>query len=820
MESTCVRCHEGKRTLLGHARAGAATVAIGTFLALSTPAFAQTAVAAGAQPAADAESDAQEPASEASGLEDIVVTARRQSEQLQDVPVSVSAFTGEMLEQRQVSNLADLGRFTPGLQVTGATSSNFTAYIQLRGQTQPVVLGPLDPPIGIYQNGAFVGSLVGLKGLGLLDIERVEVLRGPQGTLYGRNTTGGAFSYYTNMPTEELGGEASVTVGNLGTYRGHAIVNLPLAEDLASFRLVVAATTDDGWARDVQHNMPLMNVDALMVRGTLRLTPTPDLEVVVLGEVARAHTGGMNWGPLGLIRGSSAALEIALEEGLVPNTPAGRADFMAGRLPAVADQVQQIYNSQIGGINGNIDRVRHTAPPDSELRSETVTAVISYDFGPATLRSTTSYRNVFDSQAGGFDFDGTHWDILGSSYHNPAALAQARQWIDEPPTLIYGFTLFAQDLNLSGQIGSRLTYTAGLFYHHSTSLDSSVTHQLGRFAENPNLVAADTTSESYAGYGQATFELTQGLSITGGLRYTTESKDVLARSRTPSRCNVPPPATLASNCRAEFGFDDSNVSYTAGVDWRPASAFMVYAKADRGFRSGGVNARTSADPASVIPFNSEVVDSYEVGFKSDWFDRRLRFNVAAFHQDYANIQQSVTVAGIGGSPVSVVTNAASARIRGFEGELSARPTENLYLAATVTHLDPMYREYRDPRTGQDFSHLDFPFLSRWAYSLLGQYTARVSGSAVASFTADWNWRSRQNMSPRGGQPSVDRQPGYGLFNVQAGLAFDNGLEFRLYSRNLFNRRYIAMVQDTAAIGTASGGYAEPRTYGLTAIKRF
>jgi len=447
--------------------------------------------------------------------------------------------------------------------------------------------------------------------------------------------------------------------------------------------------------------------------------------------------------------------------------------------------------------------------------------VISLDLGSATLKSLTGYRRVLDDN-GGIDFDGTEFIGLdtqfGDALNNGILAAQGVR-----PGIITGFKMFAQDLNLSGELG-RLSYTAGVFYHYSDQADTSTTNILpnvGGPAGNPSIIEFYSTSQSYAAYGQATYAILDNLRVTAGLRYTDESKTLDARSRTAARCNVPPPATLA-NCRAEYDYSDSNISWTFGLDWRPVESILLYAKTDRGFRSGGINGRTTADPVSVIPFASEVVDAYEAGFRSSFANNRLILNVAGYFNDYQNIQQSVVVAGqVGGSPTTVVQNAATAEIWGIETELHARPLRGLEIAGTLTFTDAKYLEYRDPRTGADLSQTEFPNLSRWQYSIFAQYTTPLQNLGDLKFNLDWTHRSTFNLAPTGAHPTtISQRPGYGILNGRITLATASGFDISLWTRNLANKRVITYVQSIASLGTSAGGYNEPRTFGVTLSRRF
>jgi iron complex outermembrane receptor protein len=264
------------------------------------------------------------------------------------------------------------------------------------------------------------------------------------------------------------------------------------------------------------------------------------------------------------------------------------------------------------------------------------------------------------------------------------------------------------------------------------------------------------------------------------------------------------------------------VAYTASIDWQVTPLILLYARTSNGFKSGGLPHRVSLDPQTSDPFLPESVTDYEIGFKSRFWDNRVRLNIAAYYSDYTNIQRTVLTPGFspGSPPTTATKNAASARIQGFEVELSTRPVDGLELGGTVSYTDARYRQFLS--LGVDQSGQLFQNVPKWTYSLSAAYTVPL-GFADLRAQANWYWRGRVDMFPAGGAPNPDRfQESYGLLSGRLSLELhEPNIEIALWGRNLTDEVYFnAAFDNFATAGTINQYIAEPRTYGLEAIFRF
>jgi iron complex outermembrane receptor protein len=765
-------------------RKTAAQLAAGSMLFWAHNAWAQAEQGA-AQPAV-APTEASRP--DDGGLSDIVVTARRFAENLQDTPVSVTALGGDDLREASISNLTDLQTRTPGLQVAPPPNGALSAIISIRGILSNEIAPNYDPSVGIYVDGVYVGNTVGALIDNFVDINRVEVLRGPQGTLYGRNTTGGAYNIYTEVPTARLGGELTAGVGNYDRRSLSGVLNLPLGQGGAALRLVGSFLDDDGYGRDVGNDRPLADRNIRILRGTLRVPLGPRTELLVRADWQKARSGGSIVNPVLLVPGGAAHVTLALERfGLAGLTPAG--------LAAALD----IWNADAAG-----DRftTQYILPDFTRTQGWGGSVTITHDLGFANLKSISAYRELESA----VDYDFAPLALIA----HPSERTRIHQ--------------LSQEFQLDGTVlDGRLRYVAGLFYYRQTYTDTAAIQLIPALGAIPTTFFNDNgRTSSAAGYGQATFALTPNLNITAGLRYTSEHKRLAVANFNGASCGLPPSLLTGGVCLLDRSLSFDDFSHTFGVDWRPTRGLMLYARRSRAFKSGGLPQRLTLDPQSAATFLPETVVTYELGLKSELSGNRLRFNAALYSSDYTNIQRSVVVPGFaGGPPTSVVQNAASARIQGFELEAAAIPVRNLELAASVAYTDANYRQFRDG-LGRDLSGQAFQNQPKWTYSLTGAFNQPTSfGAARAEL--NWYWRSSADLFPNGAAPAIYRiAPSYGLLNGRLSVTLDSpNIELALWARNLLDRHYINLVFDLSdSLGTVISSPGAPRTFGVEARLRF
>jgi iron complex outermembrane receptor protein len=717
----------------------------------------------------------------------VIVTARKVREDVQKTPITVSAYSHVDLQNQAARKLEDLSNQTPGLFISnGSTGDPHTPLVAVRGQSQNTTALSVDASIGMYVDGVYSVGTIGSALNHFLDIDRVEILEGPQGTLYGRNTTGGAINIYTNAPVlNSFQGEGTLNFGNYDEHEESGVVNIPLLKDLAALRVALGFYDHDGYGRDLLNNRPVGDEHTWTVRPSLLLQPSDRLKVELRGTFEHSSDGGLIAKPIYLQPGSLANASMAAQlYGAVNPTTLGEAlNFFNQR--AYGGNYYDIYSTPNNLNFGKLD-------------VDTGSATISYDLGGLTLKSITAYNWVNSER----NLDGlaVGLKVLGNYQHT---------WYGE----------WTQELQATGAaLDSTLKYALGAYYFKVDGTDRSNTLILT--SPSPSLILAGVHETSPALYGQATYSLLGNLHITGGLRETWETKEVDA-----------PLLSIVGKT------DNQNLSYTVGMDWDATPALMLYAKTSRGYKSGGFNQRMTTSLATQVSYLPEVAYDTEAGIKSQWFDNRLRFNADYYHTDYQNIQRSA-ISNSNGPPTTVTKNVGNGTVDGLEADVTAAPTRAIWLHATAGYTDPRYVTYTDAGFNQDFQ--DFMMVSKWSYSLSGAYTLPTAAGDLRA-QVDWNWRSAYDTDPSDGPGTVrvvggvplNNNPGvpdiyriqsaYGLLNAELSLKIDKyAMDVRLWGKNLLGQKYIT--QEVSFVGAGLGfGYGapgDPTTYGITVSKRF
>jgi len=681
----------------------------------------------------------------------IVVTARKVEENLQDVPVSVTAFTGETFEEAGLTEFSDISQLTPNFDVRprGATGALF-ANLTIRGQTSGFLTLNADQAVGININGAPITRGTSLF-TNLFDIERIEVLKGPQGTLYGKNTTGGAVNVVTKGPElDEIGGYGQFTYGSFDRTDAQLVANLPLNEDELGIRLGAAMTHRDGFGFGSTTGRELADDNEIFLRGSLLYEPSDSFSIRINADYHDVDESTSIFRSL-----RSASLDLGffiLPIAIKTDNP----DFYAG------------------------NDFRAEAPfARSDEFNINATAIL--DLGGASLESITSYRK-----------------------QNSLTLVQSAP--STSITLGQDSDLFAQELRLSGSaLDDRLTWQVGGFYSTESGEDID------------NVGGFQTTAAKNDGWSlftQNSFAITDQVKLTLGLRYTNEDREVR---------DISPMVTGLLQNNASF----DAFSWLASLDYKPSEDTLLYASISRGFRSGAIdqdNLATIVDPEFVL--------NYEVGFKADLFDNRVRFNTSAFYSDYTDIQRTAfdpDSIGSTGVPTTVLRNAAEATIWGFEGELQVNPADGLSFGATVGYTNAKFDEFIDfDAAGNLLDRTNEPLGGpEWQYSLNGRYEFSVSDSSTLGIQANYFWISEDVLAA----PSVIAvlAPGegsvasFGLLNGQIDLDIDKwgGLNIAVFGTNILDKEYfVGGIALDLFGGIANQLVGEPRQWGIRVTKDF
>lgn len=713
-------------------------------------------------------------AQEASG--DIVVTAQRRSQALLDVPLAISAIGGEALVNKGISNTASLATAVPNLQVSssfGTTQPNFS----LRGISVANEFNSNQAsPIGVYIDDVYIAARSS-HGMGLFDLDRVEVLRGPQGTLFGRNTTGGAINFITKQP-RLVGTEGYVEAGygNYDTYKAQGAVETTLVEDQLGVRLAVNYEKNDGWQRNLAPGaLNGSSTDSLQGRISIRMKPGDSGLDIKL----RAYAGRD--------RGTQS----------VPN----------GLLP---------FRSGLGFFEINENRVGR-----NRTDSYGAAANISLELSPnATFTSITSYDGghlKLDQSA-----DGSPLDVLkidwGSSFNQfseEARINYQGQRLNLVGGVFYGWDQTITDNRFN--IGSALApgVDGGFFQHYK---------QVRR---------------SYAVFLQGDYDLTDRLTFTLGARYTWDRgrySDGYAylfaggvdTGMTPVASTVPcpgAPGTCAYNPNARFNLDGRNNALTgrAALNYTFDNGLLVYASYSRGYRSGAFNGGSYTSSAGVNYVAPERVNAYEAGVKGKLFGNRLTLAAAGFYYDYSNQQVQDLRAG----PVNILVNAPKAEVYGGEIEATVRVVPGVSVNLSGGYLHATYKELT--LQGINLSGNDLPFAPRWTAQAGLDWKVYEKGGDKVTFSPLVNYFSRQYFSPfnevdtpgTGQLNSELQQGGYTKVNATLAWAHDN-IELRGWVNNAFNQKAFGYGLDLRGAGFPYNFLipSAPRTYGVTARVSF
>lgn len=767
-------------------------------------------------------------------VEEITVVAQKREESIQEVPVSVTALTGAMLDARGVADVSDIGKTAPGVRIETNTGTTSGTTVAIRGTAAANPNLSFETAAGLYVDGVYISKIQG-SNLDLEDLERVEVLRGPQGTLYGRNTIAGAINFITQKPTEERSLLLRSEAGNYDYFKGRLTANIPLigkngffqsdALGTLSLRQNVVYKTHDGYYRNqspttvrASGGSAFNDLNRIFSMTALRWQPIQPLTVDYSFEYHRYRNGI-----------TSTQLTF-----VYPNSPVS-----AGR---PLDATAYIRKNRVDAIGNNMS-CNKVNPADCTrladdgnhhlhvLTAEYALGELGF-LGNVRLKSTSSYRNLFHQND--LDNDGTPLELT-----NPSSLNKIQHWSEE--------------LQLVGS-APRLKYVLGGYYYGEHDTQDQRQVLLNGATNLASWISVRT--ESLAPYGQLTLTppiLSDKLSVTLGMRYTHDqvhmeriSRCVVVTSVIAGRpVNVCNSATIpvGPNLRdwklavgKAFGGTDG-ISPMGNIAYQWTDDLMTYFRIARGFKGGGFNGTTTDPRAFVIPFGPEKLLQYEAGFKSEWLDHRLRINADGYYSDYRDLQQSVFRASPEVGALSIISNVDSAEIWGSEVEVTAIPFRGFEVTGTYSYTSPKFLKWLDQRF--DASNrpvfdangkpvLDnvarqrsFAFTPEHQATLGFSYTAPPTSSGTFSAHLDGFWQDKVVFIGNNNTLGAHAMTGwnYSVWDGRlqfAGIPLQRGsLDIAVFSRNLFDRKYrTAGVDVGASLGWSVNNYGDPRTFGL------
>lgn len=729
-----------------------------------------------------------------SGLGTIVVTAQRRAEDQQDTPVSVSTLTNEFLIENDVRTLEDLTGSVPGFVATNSVNYG-SAPLSIRGVGG--VNGGAnifnDEPVAVYLDGVYIGRL-SFSTSDLVDVSNVQVLRGPQGTLFGRNATAGALIVTTADPSDQFDGFIEGGYNSLEEFRIAGAVSGPIVEDVLSARLAVGYSDREGYGTNLVTGNPIGGSEDLTVRGRLKFTPTSDLTINAIVEYQDREA-------------EPATLQLGEVEGGFSNPLTPRAGLEA------------LINSRDFDIDG---------PNNFSSEAFTASVAINYDFGSLELDAISAFRSYnFDGMQ---DSDGT-----GSNLFTNFGSARNDQ--------------YTQELRLSSKFEGPFSFIIGGFYIHEDNALSPfvIDNQRGLFGLGTRAQFDSFQDlDSWAIFGDATYEITDQLSLTAGLRYSRESKDfsvtqsviILNGGTVPP---IPPAGPLGGvtlpagtpfppgSPAGGVTFTDSatfnDVSPRVVIDYKATDDVLLYASYSQGFKSGGFNS-FGLSPA----FDPEDINAFELGIKSEFFDGSVRANLSGFYYDYSDLQVRVGVP-IGGVDIQ---NAASADVLGAEAEFTAVPIDGLTLNANFAYLDATFGEGTLPAISPAAlfpigapvaltpQSIDGNRLSRapeWQIYLAANYEFEVGDLGYLALRADWKYQTEVFFLEVNQGDNTFREGPSNELGLRATLTtLDDQLDISVFGQNVTDNRYVTQVTQLGSF--PNGALNEPRKWGVQAKLRF
>ena len=781
-------------------------------------------------------------------LEEVVVVARKVAENQQEVPVAITSFTADSMEIHTVEQLNDIGSLTPGLSLSAGIGYTTSANVAIRGQSEVESQLVLDPAVGVYVDGVYLGRSQALA-INLYDLQQIEVLKGPQGTLFGRNTTGGAVIVTTADPTEELEGNLKVTLGNYGRSNVQGAISLPMTEDMG-VRLAANIQNRDGFVENAFNGDDIEDEDSKSYRLKWLWTPG-DWEVRLNADYAEAENNGIAnratpigacdpfvgfgaqaifnprcgtdanqaiitgfYGPAGPF-GPGGPLDVGSGTGLlVPDGMGGLAlppnlqniargiALVTGAPPqALIDNVL----AQSAQVTNDPYRVFQNVTGINEVEDQGVSFSLAYSLENIEVKSITAYREI-----------------------------DARRLVDTDATILPLLEVdggveqdqISQELQINGSaLDDRLSYSTGLYYFKEEGTDI-VDQNIGGLTSVTTLIN-DAENKSLGAFLQGSYDLTDELSLNFGWRRTKDERQVTVRHQAlaafaanPAFCDLEPALVAAfgtpGTCAATLDSTFYGTSLLAGLDYQLSEDKLLYLTYREGFRSGGFSGRAgSLAQLNAVP--PEELTDYEIGFKGDWElggGMQARTNIAVYFSEIDNRQRSFTRQTPTGGLTTIIESAAEGEVSGFEAEIILVANENLSFNLGLSHIDAKHKVFIDSQ-GVDRSNDPVPQSPENSYNIGVTYQLDLASGGKAVATLDYNWLDEQSFGfdP---DPTVTSDS-YGLVNARAGWSEIMGSAFsvHVWGRNLADEEYIVGGVFLANnFGYSANNLGEPRTFGV------
>lgn len=690
-------------------------------------------------------------------LEEIVVTSTKMGASLvQETPLAVTALSASMLDEIQYENVEDIAGLVPNLSIS---QNDAAARIYIRGIGTNLDFVGSDPSVAVYLDGVYLARPTAVFS-DFIDVERIEILRGPQGTLYGRNAAGGVISIISKKPSNDLEGRITGEYGSYDKWRLSGSVSGGLVEDKLAVGVSVLRAKRDGYIDNFGVGPDhFNNEDIKTFRGVISITPTETLKINLSADYNEEQT-----------RYAYSPLHV---------------DVLGNPVNIGAQVFSDPYD-----VSTNIDGI------SNYTENYGYSGNIVWDVADnVSITSITAYRkSIYDVR---LDSDFTELSIFVSN------LAQSSRQ-------------FTQEFQIQGTTDS-FQWTAGLYYLNER-------HGMNALIELPgagfgpdfgNITYALGHTDAYAAFAQGTYNLTDRLSVTAGIRYSYEKKDIdkdvfLVIGDTP----------LPFGNFVQFQKGSWNAwTPKFSIDYKIDEDKLIYASVTRGFKSGGFNFSSFQSP-----FDPEFLWSYEVGLKSDWLEKRLRMNISAFYYDYKDLQiQGFYIPPDGSAAGVLIANAASAEVKGIELELTASPADGWLLMANAAYLNATYGDYITARSATPNIPVDVTGnrlnnAPKWMFNVAAQYGTEINNIGYVSGRVEFRWQDDIFYTVFN-DPAVG-QSSYGLLNASlAWESMDKSWKITAYGKNLTDKLYYPAKPDWSPTGVG-GALPEPRVFGLNGSYRF
>jgi iron complex outermembrane receptor protein len=718
---------------------------------------------------------------------EIIVTARKRSERLQDTPIAVTAISAAALESRGVDSFKDFANAVPNVDINGGIPNGGGSAVQMfiRGVGQDDYSFPNEPGVGLYIDGVYITRTVG-GDFGFMDVEQIEVLRGPQGTLYGKNTIGGAIKVTTKKPNGDNGGRVELTTGSFDRLDMSGVVDFSLTDNLFG-KIAVTSRNRDGLGRNFI-DQDLGNENKSAARLTLRYMPSSDIDIVFINEYSKQRQNG----PAGSM---AQFLANGTTEGLINPVLVPPTAQRLGLTPPF-DTYNAIYEKTLENDGKDVYNSGGTVETRDWAEIFGSSLSIGFDLGDMSIQSISAYR----------------WadiDIRRDSDHTPFDLVQ----VNNPETT----SQLSQEFQLNGEaFGERLNFVLGVFGIRERGKATLFAPLLSGLFDAIGFDNTANAPQSFKGYslaafGEGTFAITDQLNLTAGGRLTHDNKKYTYSFDRPESG-----VTIFENFTQKFSTTEFLPKVSMDYHFNPD--IMTYATFSKGYKAGGFNSRVLSGnpPASYEP---EFLTSYELGLKTTLFGGRATANFAGFYSDYKDVQL-LSVIDIGGGNVeTVISNAGAGRVIGGEAEFNAEPIDDLFLGVGLGVLKTKYTEVGqgaiDSGILESNSFINSPEVT---LTTTLDYTLEIANSRRVKFHVDGTYKSSQ-FRDAPNTPSL-KTDAYWIGNARVAFEFNDTFEVAAFVSNFTDEVYLTNGVNVLPLGYVEAYYSRPREWGVSLIANF